>query len=115
MRLVVCAKQIGAQDAEDRLENRNGDEPDNEHVERAQGAVDQHLVDDDLEEQRRDERKQLEEERGGEDLAEQIAVFVDGAEEPADVEAARKIRSAPRDRPSAQDGRPRPPRTLRAT
>ena len=53
--------------------------------------IDQHLVDDDLEEQRRNQREELEEERGNENLAEQIAVLVDGAEEPADVEAARKI------------------------
>ena len=84
-------EKIGAQYAEDRFEQRNGDQPNDEHVERAQGATDQHLVDDDLEEQRRDQREKLEEERGDEDLAEQMAVFVDGAEEPADVEAARKI------------------------
>ena len=47
------------------------DQADDQHVERAQAAVDQHLVDDDLEEQRRDEREQLQEERGDQHLAEQ--------------------------------------------
>ncbi len=51
----------------------------------------QHLVDDDLEEQRRDERKELKEERGDQYLAKQTAIFVDRAQEPGDIEAARKI------------------------
>ena len=51
----------------------------------------QHLVDHDLEEQRRDQREQLQEERGDQHLAEQAAVFVDGAQEPGDVEAPDEI------------------------
>ena len=52
----------------------------------------EHLVDDDLEEQRRDERKELKEERGDQHLAEQMAVLVDRPQEPRNVEAAREIR-----------------------
>ena len=62
-------KKVGPQNAEDSFENRNGDESDNEYSERTQGATGQHLVDDDLEEQRRDEREQLQEKRSDEDLA----------------------------------------------
>ena len=91
MRFVVCEKQICAQNTEDRLEHRNGDEPDDQHIERTQRAIDQNLVDDDLEEQRRDKREKLEKERSDKNLAQQMAVLVDGAEKPADVEAARKF------------------------
>ena len=54
----------------------------------------QHLVDDDLEEQRRDQGEQLQEERGDQHLAQQAAVFVDRAQEPGDVEAAGEVRQA---------------------
>ena len=57
-------------------------------------SADQHLVDDDLKEQRRDKREELQEERGGKDLAKQMAVLVDGADKPADAEAASKARQA---------------------
>ena len=87
-------EQIGAQDAQNCLEQRNGDQPDDQNIERAECPIDQNLVDDDLEEQRRNQRKELEEERGDENLAEQIAVLVDGAEEPGDVEAAGKVQQA---------------------
>ncbi len=55
-------------------------------------AMHEHLVDDDLEEQRAQEREELQEERGDEHLAEKAAVFVNRAQEPGDVEAPRKIR-----------------------
>jgi hypothetical protein len=56
--------------------------------------VNQDLVDDDLEEQRRDQREQLEEERRHQHLAEHVAVLVQGAEKPGDVEAARQVQDA---------------------
>ena len=87
-------EQIGAQDAEDRLEDRDGDQADDQDVERAQAAMHEHLVDDDLEEQRRDQGKELQEERGDQHLAEQAAILVDGAQEPGDVEAARQVEQA---------------------
>ena len=62
-----------------------------EHVERAQGAADKYLVNDDLKKQRRNERKQLQKKRSRQNLAKQMAIFVDGSEKPADVEASREI------------------------
>jgi hypothetical protein len=50
--------------------------------------VDQHLVDHDLEEQRRDQREDLEEERGDQHFREQRPVAHDGRNEPADAELA---------------------------
>ena len=50
--------------------------------------MDQDLVDDDLEEQRGDQGKQLQEERGDQDFAEQLAVLDDGRDEPAEAEVA---------------------------
>ena len=46
------------------------DKADDQHIERAEAAMHQHLVDDDLEEERRDQREELEKERGDETLAE---------------------------------------------
>ena len=74
-------EEIGPQPAEHRLEDRDRHQADDQHVERAQAAMHQHLVDDDLEEQRRDQREELQEERGDQHLGEQAAVFVDRAEE----------------------------------
>ena len=68
----------------------------------------EHLVDDDLEEQRRDQRKQLKEERGDQHLAQQTAVFVHGAQEPGDVEAAREIDQAGAPRHQDECGRSTP-------
>jgi hypothetical protein len=50
--------------------------------------VNQHLVDHDLEEQWRDQREDLEEERGDQDFREQRAVADDGRNEPADAKLA---------------------------
>ena len=81
MRLVVWANTIGAQDAENALEHRNRHQADDQDIERGEAAMHQHLVDHDLEEQRRDQREQLQEERGDQHLAQQMAVFVDRADE----------------------------------
>ena len=87
-------KQVGAQGSENRLEHADSHESEDQDVERAQAAMHQHLVDHDLEEQRRDQREELQEERGGHNLGEHRPVLADGAHEPGDVEAARKIRQA---------------------
>ena len=50
-------EEIGAQAAEDDLENREQAEPERQHLQGRQAAMDQHLVDDDLEEQRRQQRR----------------------------------------------------------
>jgi hypothetical protein len=72
-------EQVRAKNPEDGLEYRDGGEADDQHVEGAERTVHQHLVDDHLEEQRRDERKQLQEERRNQDFPQQPPVFVDGA------------------------------------
>ena len=79
-------KQISAQNPQDRLEQADRDEADHQHVERAHAAMHEHLVDHDLKEQRRHQRKQLKKERGDQHLAQETAVFVDCAQEPRDVE-----------------------------
>ena len=84
-------KHIGAQDAQNGLEHRDRHEADYQHVEGAKAAMHQHLVDDDLEEQRRNQREQLQKERRDQHLADDMAIFVDGAEKPGDVEAARQV------------------------
>ena len=91
-------EHIGAQYSENGLEQRNRDKSDHEHVERAEAAVHQHLVDHNLEEQRRDQRKKLEKERPHQHAGESVTIFVNGAEEPADVKAPRQIKQprAPR-------------------
>ena len=76
--------------------HRDREQPDDQHVERAQGPVYQHLVDDHLEEQRRDQGEQLQEERRDQHLAQQMSIFVDRSQKPGDVEAAGDVRqSAP--------------------
>src|SRR5262249_59246373 len=48
-----------------------------------------------LEEQRRDEREQLQEERRDQHLAQEIAIFVDRAQKPGDVESAGDVPQTP--------------------
>jgi hypothetical protein len=66
-------------------------QPHHEHVERADAAMHQHLVDHHLEEQRRDQREDLQEEGRDHHFAKEPTVFVDGAKEPGDVEVAREV------------------------
>ena len=54
--------------------------------------MNEHLVDYHLEEQRRDEGKELKEERDDQHLAEEMAVLVDRPQKPCDVEAACEVR-----------------------
>ena len=54
----------------------------------------QHLVDDHLEEQRRDQAEQLQEERRDQNFAQEMAIFVDRAKKPGDVEPARDLRQS---------------------
>src|SRR4051812_38469809 len=54
-------KEIRAQNPENRFKHRNGNEPDDQHIEGAQAAMHQHLVDHHLEKQRRNKRKDLQE------------------------------------------------------
>jgi hypothetical protein len=88
---LVVGEHIGPQDAENGLEDADRDQADHQDVERAHAAMHQHLVDDDLEEHRRDQRKELEKERGDQHLAEQSAIFLDRAQEPGDIKPSPEV------------------------
>src|ERR1700679_4001600 len=53
--------------------------------------MNQNLVDNDLEKQRRYQREELQKERCDKDFAELMPVFVNGAEKPGNVEPAREF------------------------
>ena len=55
-------------------------------MERGEAFVDEHLVDDDLREQRRQQGKELQEERGDQHLAQKRAVLDDRRNEPGEIE-----------------------------
>ena len=82
---------MGAQRAEQGLKDRDRDQAGHQHVERGQTVMHQHLVDHHLEKQRRDQRKQLQEERSDQHLGQEPAIFVHRLQEPADVELAREV------------------------
>src|SRR5262249_10310074 len=82
-------KKVGAKDAEDRFENANRHQADNQYIERRHATMHEHLVDDDLKEERRDEREDLKEERSDQHLAEQVAILVNGPQEPGKIDSAR--------------------------
>src|SRR5262249_37986926 len=84
-------KQIGAQDAKDGLEYGNGHQTDHQYVERAHAAMHKHLVDHNLEEQRRYQGEELQEKGGNEYLAEVAPILVNRPEEPGDIEAPRHV------------------------
>src|SRR5690349_22224777 len=81
-------EEIGAQAADDRFENSDGDKADDQNIERSDAAMNQDLVDDDLKEEWRNEGEDLQKEGRDQHLAQEPPVFVDGAQEPRDVEAA---------------------------
>src|SRR6516225_11554253 len=87
-------KDVVPHDAEDCFEHRDRHQTDDKHVEGAETAVNQHLVDDDLEKQRRNKREQLKKERRRQHPAKHVAVLVNGAEKPANVETARQVDQA---------------------
>ncbi len=62
-------KQVGAESAERRIEDCKRDHADRQYMQGSEPFVHKHLVDDDLREQRRQQRKQLQEERGDQDFA----------------------------------------------
>ena len=99
-------EQICPQHPQHRFKNRNRHQADSQHVEGAQGAMDQNLVDDHLEEQRRDQAKQLQKERCDQHLAQQMPVFANGPHEPSDVETAGNVRQS---RPAGNQDQPAVP------
>ena len=87
-------EEIRPQDSQNGFEDRDREQADDQHVQRAQAAVHQNLVDHHLEEQRRDQSEHLQEERGHQHFAQQMPVFVDRPHEPGDVEAAGHLRQS---------------------
>src|SRR4051812_39248072 len=85
------SEQVGPQDAENGLEQSDRQKADHQHVKRAQRAMDQNLVDHDLEEKRRGEREQLQEKGCDEHLAEKVPIFVYRAQEPSEIETSAKV------------------------
>ena len=55
-------EEIGAHDAEQGLGNREADDGDGHHLQRGKAAMHEHLVDHDLEEERREQGEELQEE-----------------------------------------------------
>ncbi|MBP1063435.1 hypothetical protein JOE51_004902 [Bradyrhizobium japonicum] len=87
----VC-EQVDAQRSENGLEQGQRDETRDQDIERADASMHEYLVDDDLEEQRGDEGKDLKEERRDQHFAEKPAILVDRTEKPADIESPGEIR-----------------------
>ena len=79
-------KEIGPQPTQDRIEQRQGNHADRQHMERREALVDEHLVDDDLGEQRRQQGKELQEERRDQHLTEKLSVLDDRGDEPGEIE-----------------------------
>jgi hypothetical protein len=82
---------IGTQRAQDSLKHSDADETDGDDIQRGHAAVHQHLVDDHLEKQRRQQGKYLQKQRRGEHFAEYPAVFVDGPQEPSGIETVPEV------------------------
>ena len=79
-------EDVGAQPAEHDFEQGDRDKPDDQDIKGCKASMNQHLVDHNLEEQRRDQAEELQEERRQHDLAEQAPILDDGRDEPGPVE-----------------------------
>ena len=80
---------VGAQVLQDDVEQPHHHDADREHDEGRVALVAEHLVDHDLEEQRRHQGEDLDEERGQQHVGERLAVAPDRRQEPAEAEALR--------------------------
>ena len=81
-------EHVRAQPAEHGIEQRHDEQPEREQIERGETAVHEHLVDDDLEEQRGDEREQLQKERREQHFRKIAPVLKNKRREPGEVELA---------------------------
>jgi hypothetical protein len=89
-------QRIGAQILQHHVEQAENDEPGEDDIERVVALVLQHLVDDDLEKQRRHQREDLHEQRGDQHVRQRLAIAPDRRHEPLEAERARiGARSAP--------------------
>ncbi len=83
------AEHVGTQAGEQALEHDDDDQADDQHVQRRQALVHQHLVHHHLKEQRRHQRKQLQEQRHREHFTQQLAVLDQAGQKPAEVEGGQ--------------------------
>ena len=81
-------KSIGSQSPEHGFKNPDTNQRNHQNIKARQPAVDQHLVNYHLKQQRRHQRKQLQKERGQNNLAEQPAIFHDRRNKPRNVKLA---------------------------
>ncbi len=79
-------EHVAAQPRQDYFEDRHHQQTDGNHVQRREPAVHQHLVHHHLEEQRRNQREEIEHEGNQQHLAKKLAVFDDGGNEPGEIE-----------------------------
>ena len=82
-------QRVGAQILQRDVEQADDHQAGNQHEQSLVSSVGQHLVDDDLEEQRRRQRENLNEKRRGQHMAERTAISPERRQEPADAERAR--------------------------
>jgi hypothetical protein len=89
---VGCMReQIGSKAAEHDLEHREYAQAERENLQGRQAAVHEDLVDDDLEEERRQQSKNLQEERGDQDVGQRLAIFLHRVDEPGHAEPPIRI------------------------
>ena len=84
-------KKIGAQSRQGDVEEPDQGQAGDQNLKGRKSAMDEHLVDDGLKDQRRGQAEKLDHEGRGENLIQHAAVFCDRAPKPGQVEPARKI------------------------
>ncbi len=100
------AEDVAAQSVEQALEDHHHDQPRDQHVQRGEAPVHQHLVHHDLEEERAHQREQLQHQRDEQHLAQQLAVLDQAGDEPGEIELGEFTRQA--GTAGDQDELPRP-------
>ena len=80
------AEHVAAQDVERAFEQHDHHQTEDQHVQRREPSVYQHLVHDHLEKERTDQREELQEQRDRQHLAQQAPVLDDAGDEPGEVE-----------------------------
>ena len=84
-------QDVGAQAAQHDLKQGHDRQAQGQHLEGRQTPVHEHLVDDHLEEQRREQGKELNEEGADQDLGQRLTVLLDRVQEPGDAETAARV------------------------
>ena len=79
-------KHVTAQTRQRDFEDRHHQQTRRNHIQRGQPVMHQHLVHDHLEEQRRNQREQVEHERHQQHFTQQLAIFDNSGDEPGEVE-----------------------------